>query len=151
MRLTRTVITNTPLERVFEYLSDFTSTTEWDPGTVRTSRVSGDGGVGTVYANTSRFNGRETALEYTVIEFEPPHRIVLRGVNRTVTAIDTITAERTDDGRTRVTYDANFTFRGIASLAAPFLGKAFRTLGDEAERGLQFALDLLGSADQHNG
>ncbi len=49
-------------ERVFAYLADFTHTEEWDPGTVRTHRVSGDGGVGTTYANTSRFLGRETDL-----------------------------------------------------------------------------------------
>ena len=38
---------------MFAYLSDFTTTNEWDPGTVSTERVSGDGGVGTTYHNTS--------------------------------------------------------------------------------------------------
>ena len=46
---------------VFAYLSDFTTTTEWDPGTVRTTRESGDGGIGTRYRNVSRFLGRETS------------------------------------------------------------------------------------------
>ncbi|MFF0270923.1 SRPBCC family protein [Kribbella sp. NPDC004536] len=45
----REVAVAAPLERVFDYLSDFTSTEEWDPGTVRTSLVSGNGGVGTTF------------------------------------------------------------------------------------------------------
>lgn len=34
---------------VWDYLSDFTNTEEWDPPTESTERVSGDGGVGTLY------------------------------------------------------------------------------------------------------
>ena len=32
----KTVIVDKPLDAVFDYLSDFTTTTEWDPGTVAT-------------------------------------------------------------------------------------------------------------------
>ena len=40
MRLERTVYTpRTPTE-TFTYLADFTSTNEWDPGTVSTTRTS---------------------------------------------------------------------------------------------------------------
>lgn len=146
MRITRTVTTSRPRQQVFDYLADFTTTTDWDPGTVRTQRISGDGGIGTKYANTSRFNGRETQLTYVVVECEPPSSIVLRGENATVVAVDTMTFEDAANGGTRVTYDANFTFKGLARIAVPFLGKAFRTLGDEAEQGLQRALDALASA-----
>ena len=139
MRLTRSVVSPRSVEDVFAYLSDFTTTTEWDPGSVLTTRISGDGGVGTKYANRSRFNGRETELEYTVVDYVPNVRVQLRGENKTVTAIDTITVESTPDG-TRVTYDALFTFRGIAAVAAPFLKGAFKRLGDEAEAGLRKAL-----------
>jgi len=139
MRLTRSVVSPRTVEDVFAYLSDFTTTTDWDPGSILTTRISGDGGIGTKYANRSRFNGRETELEYTVIDFVPNARVQLRGENKTVTAVDTITVEATPDG-TRVTYDALFTFRGIAAIAAPFLKGAFKRLGDEAEAGLRTAL-----------
>ena len=69
MRIERTVTTPTPLPTVFAYLSDFTTTTEWDPGTVRTVRESGNGGTGTRYRNTSRFAGRETELVYVKAGF----------------------------------------------------------------------------------
>lgn len=142
MRISRTVTTGTSPAEAFAYLSDFTTTTQWDPGTVRTQRLSGDGGVGTRYANTSRFNGRETQLTYEVIEFRPGALIRLRGSNGTVEAIDTITVLPEGSG-SRVTYDADFRFKGVAVIAAPFLRGAFRRLGDAAETGLRTALDAL--------
>jgi hypothetical protein len=66
MRLQKTVVTGKPLGKVFDYLSDFTSTTDWDPGTVTTVRLHGDGGVGTTYLNTSGFLGRQTELRYVM-------------------------------------------------------------------------------------
>ena len=38
MKLLKTVIVEKPLDAVFSYLSDFTTTTDWDPGTVTTVR-----------------------------------------------------------------------------------------------------------------
>lgn len=139
MRITRTVASRRSAAEVFAYLSDFSTTTQWDPGTVSTERLSGDGGVGTRYSNTSKFNGRQTHLIYEVIEFVPGERIRLRGENDSITAIDTITVSPVFDGA-RITYDADFTFKGIAAIAAPFLRGAFRKLGDEAAVGLRKAL-----------
>ena len=91
MRLQKTVVVDKPLDAVFDYLADFTTTTEWDPGTVVTVNHHGDGGVGTTYLNTSTFLGRETQLTYVVREFVPGERIRLRGENKTVIAVDTMT------------------------------------------------------------
>jgi carbon monoxide dehydrogenase subunit G len=142
MKLQRTVETTATPEAVFGYLSDFTRTTEWDPGTVSTTRVEGDGGVGTVYANVSEFNGRRTDLRYTVIDHVPHSLFRLRGENKTVTAIDTMEIAAVGP-HTRVTYTADFTFKGLAKLVTPFLGGAFKKLGDEAEQGLREALAKL--------
>src|ERR1019366_886507 len=90
MRLRKTVFVDKPLDAVFDYLSDFTTTTEWDPGTVATVHQHGDGGVGTTYLNTSTFLGRKTQLTYIVREFIPGKRIRLRGENKTVIAVDTM-------------------------------------------------------------
>lgn len=147
MRISRTVEVATPLSKVFAYLTDFTTTTEWDPGTVRTVRVSGDGGVGTTYRNVSRFRGRETQLTYEVTELVPEQRFALRGENKTLVARDTMEFAATSTGGTRVTYTADFTFRGLAGLVSPLLrlvlGGAFQQLGDEAERGLRETLSTI--------
>lgn len=143
MQISRTVEVDTPLEKVFAYLSDFTTTTEWDPGSVRTVRVSGDGGVGTTYHNTSTFNGRETEVVYEVTELVEHQRFALRGENKTIIARDTMEFAATPGGGSRVTYTADFTFKGLAKLVAPFLGGAFKKLGDEAEQGLREHLGKL--------
>jgi carbon monoxide dehydrogenase subunit G len=142
MRLVRSVTTEASAKRAFSYLSDFTTTTEWDPGTVETVRVSGDGDVGTVYENRSRLAGRESRLTYVVTERRPNESITFRGTNDSVTAVDTIAFAPEGKG-TRVTYTADFTFKGAAKLVAPLLRPAFKKLGDQAEAGLREHLARL--------
>jgi len=142
VRLVRKVSVERPLETVFGYLSDFTTTEEWDPATVSTVRVSGDGGVGTSYLNTSRFAGRETELTYVVEELVPQRRLALRGANRSVVAHDTMDFRWT--GRaTEVTYTAEFEFQGVARLAGVLLRPALKKLADDAEGGMRRALQAL--------
>jgi uncharacterized protein YndB with AHSA1/START domain len=57
-KIERTMTVQKPLDQVWAYLTDFTNTEEWDPPTVSTTRISGDGGVGTVYRNVSKILGR---------------------------------------------------------------------------------------------
>ena len=114
----KTVVVDKPLDVVFNYLSDFTTTTEWDPGTVVTVNHHGDGGVGTTYHNTSTFLGRKTQLTYVVREFIPRKRIRLRGENKTLIAVDTMTFRNIDAG-TEVIYTAEFTFKGLGPSPRP--------------------------------
>lgn len=139
MRLRKTVVVDRPLQAVFDYLADFTTTTEWDPGTVSTVREQGDGGVGTTYRNTSEFLGRTTELRYVVQELVPAQRIRLRGENKTVASTDTMTVREVDGG-TEVTYAAEFDFKGTARFLAPLLRPALERLGRQAETGLRQAL-----------
>lgn len=142
MRLRKIVNVEKPLDKVFAYLSDFTTTTEWDPGTVKTVRITGEGAVGTEYLNTSTFAGRETQLTYVLQELVPNQRIALRGENKAVIAHDTMIFRAAGSG-TEVTYTADFTFRGITRLLAPFMTPAFARLGNEAEAGMAQALARL--------
>ena len=60
----RTITVSQPIAQVWAYLSDFTTTQEWDPPTVSTVRQSGDReGVGTTYLNVSEFLGYETETQ----------------------------------------------------------------------------------------
>jgi Polyketide cyclase / dehydrase and lipid transport len=142
MKLRRTVVVTNPLKAVFDYLSDFTTTTDWDPGTVITMREHGNGGVGTTYVNTSRFLGRTTWLTYLVEELADQQLIRLRGENKTVIAVDTMTFRSVDAG-TEVTYTAELTFKGPSRFIAPLLKPAFERLGNKAEAGMREALNRL--------
>ena len=138
----RHVTATAPVTTVFAYLSDFTTTNEWDPATVRTERLTGTGDVGTTYRNVSRFAGRESELRYTVTERRTPRAITLRGENSTVVATDTITVEPAGTG-SAVTYRAVFQLRGVWKAVQVLFRPAFRRLGDDAEAGLRAALARL--------
>ena len=142
MKVQKTVIVDKPLDAVFGYLPDFTTTTDWDPGTVTTVRRHGNGGVGTTYLNTSTFLGRTTQLTYVVDELVDQELIRLRGENKTVIAVDTMTFRPVASG-TEVTYTAEFTFKGPSRIAAPLLKPAFKRLGNRAEAGMRKALNRL--------
>ena len=123
-------------EELFRYFSDFTTSNEWDPNTVKTVRLTGEGGIGSTYSNTSKFNGRESSLVYEVIEFKPNTLVRLRGENKNITAVDTMSI--VDHGDTRTfTYEAKFRLKGLGNLISPFLSKAFKKLANDAEIGLR--------------
>ncbi len=142
MYVERTFTVPRPVDHVFDYLSDFTTTNEWDPGTVETTRTSGDGGVGTTYANTSEFMGRRTDLTYETLAHERPHRVQFRGTNKTATATDTMSFAPAGDGSsTQITYRADFSFVFPISLVAPvlFRGKLDK-LADEVVEQIEESL-----------
>ena len=143
MRLQKTVTVDKPVDKVFAYLSDFATTTEWDPGTVQTVRIAGRRGCRHRSTGTPRSSpAGQTQLTYVVHELVPNQRIALRGENTTVIAHDTMTF-RTSGGGTEVTYTADFTFKGLTRFLAPLLKPAVNRLGDRAEAGMRDALARL--------
>ena len=140
MKVERTLALTPPPAEVFAYLADFTTNPEWDPAGVRTTLMSGDGGVGTKYHNVSTFRGKEAELVYEVIEHDAPRKIVLRGENESLIAVDTMTFRPTADGGTELTYSADFTLKGPLRWFGWVAAPAFKKLGDEAEEGLLSAI-----------
>ena len=142
IEMEREVTTAVAPDRVFAYLSDFTTTEQWEPATVRTVRISGDGGVGTRYANTSRFAGRTSDLEYEELGVTPGQSIQLRGHNDSLIAHDIITVTACEGG-SKVTYRIEFAFQGWLRWAEPILRIPVGSLMDNGVRGLQRELAKL--------
>lgn len=139
--LHRQVPTRWTAEEVFAYLLDFSHAEEWDSGTVRCERVSGDGGVGTRYRNVSRFLGRETELDYTTEAVDPERRaFTVAGGNKTVASRDTVTVTETPQG-SLVDYRAELDFAGLARFVTPLLAPALKRLGDNTAAQLGRVLD----------
>lgn len=137
----RTIRTPTSPDVVFPYLADFENAPEWDAGTVSCRRIHGDGAVGSVYRNTSRFMGNTVELDYTLEEATRP-TVRLVGRNKSTQSTDTIVV--TPDGTgSRVDYTAEFVFAGVFKVLAPLLTPFLKKLGDDAERSLKKALDGL--------
>ncbi len=139
----RLVEIDRPVEPVFAYLSDFTHTEQWDPGTVRTSRTDdGPLRVGSTFHNVSMFRGRETELDYRLLRLDPDSHLTFTGVNRTVEATDDM-AFRADGERTVITYRAHFSFRRWARFTEPFLRYGFRRIADDTVIQLKRTLESL--------
>lgn len=132
MHVERTFSVARPAAEVFAALGDFTSTNEWDPGTVTTTRTSGDGGLGTTYANTSQFMGRKVELNYETTTYDSPFRLQFRGVNKSATATDSMSFTATSESVTQIHYRADFEFHGVLKYVAPLLiRRKLDTLADD--------------------
>ena len=144
----RELVVERPVAHVFAYLSDFTHTEQWDPGTITTRRTDGDGplAVGSTFHNTSEYRGRRTELDYRLVRLDPDEHLTFTGANKTVEATDDLAfrAEPADDGeRTVITYRAHFRFKGVFALAEPFLRKGFEPIADDTVSQLKRTLESL--------
>ena len=129
-----------PPDEMFAYLSDFSSTQEWDPGVIEAERF-GDAPVreGTEFRLLASFLGRKIPLTYRIVEYDPPSAVTFRGESSTVVSLDRITFEPSEMG-TLITYDADLALKGLFKLASPLLGVAFRRVGARALAGLRKTL-----------
>jgi carbon monoxide dehydrogenase subunit G len=136
-RYETTVHTPRPAADVFAYLSDFSTTAEWDPGVTAARRLdSGPLGPGSRFSVTASFLGRDAELEYSITDYEPQRRVVLRGENATTVSLDEITFEP-EAGGTRVGYSADLQLKGPLRVLHPALGLVFKRIGDRAADGLR--------------
>ena len=136
-----TISSPRPASEVFAYLSDFSTTQEWDPGVAEAERLDdGPIAVGSRFHVVAEFMGRKTPLVYAVVAYDAPHSITLRGDNATVISLDTIAFEPTARGGTRVSYDADLTLKGPLGLGDPLLKLVFNRIGDRAVDGLRGTL-----------
>lgn len=140
-RLREQVETTLPIEDTFAFVADFANAQLWDPGVATSERLNpGPVGVGARYQLGVRMRGRVSPMEYRVTAFEPGRRVVLTGEGSGVAAVDDIRFERTATG-TRIDYTADIRLTGLLRFAQPFLGGAFRKVGQDAVAGMRRALD----------
>ena len=138
-----TVSVNTPksVEEAFAFVGDLSHFEDWDPGVVRSSQTDGDGpGLGARYEVEVSSVGGTMTLVYEITDFDEPSRVVAEASSSTLTSVDTITVVPDGAGAV-VTYDAQLTLNGIWKVGEPFLGLAFKRIGDRAATGLIEALE----------
>ena len=135
------VDTARPPDEMFAYLSDFSSTQEWDPGVIEAERLR-DAPIrnGTEFRLLASFLGRKIPLTYRIVEYDPPSAVTFRGESSTVVSLDRITFEPSERA-TRITYDADLALKGPFKLASPLLEVAFKRVGTRALAGLHKTLE----------
>jgi carbon monoxide dehydrogenase subunit G len=139
VRVQRVFSVDRPMETVVDYLKDFSHAEEWDPGTISCHRLdSGPVKVGSGWHNVSKFNGRQTQLEYRLIQMENDH-LVFQGRNKTATSTDDMVFTSLRDG-TSIAYLADIRFHGVVRLLDPFFKRPFEKLADETVASMTDAL-----------
>ena len=127
----------------FEYLSRFSNASEWDPG-VRAGEMLTDEPIrlGSRFLLLTGFATRTVRLEYEIIDFAPPTRIVLRAENSFLRSTDTIAVNTLGSGAL-VVYDSLLEPIRPCRIADPLLGWWFARLGNRAAGGLRRVLNAV--------
>jgi polyketide cyclase/dehydrase/lipid transport protein len=148
-RYTATLETPRKRRDVAAYLTDFSTTQEWDPGVVEAQRLDhGPVGPGSRFRVVARFLGRRAELTYEIVRHDSDELVRLRGENTTVVSIDTMRFSDTPGGGTRVSYEADLTLKGPLRALDPLLGLAFNRVGDRAAAGLRAELTSAQAASR---
>lgn len=141
MRFEEQFETEASPQTAFDFASDFTNLSVWDPTIVSVRKSPGKtGGSGTQYRVRLRFLGATTELDYRVRVYDEPSRAVLVGKAAWCTATDTVIVEPHDKG-SRVRWIADIRFLSPLSLFDPILRLLFRGSVEEAVRRLKIALN----------
>lgn len=139
-----TVTTSMPAEEVFDYVADLRNLATWDPETTMVEQTS-EGeptGVGATFRlRIERWLVPDTTLDYEVVEFERPRRVVARATGEGVDGVDTFTVSPTGDGGSAVVYATEIELTGVAKLTKPIAGAAVKRSGEKTRAGLERALN----------
>jgi hypothetical protein len=142
-RLHERIETKLATDVAFPFVADFANSSRWDPGVAASERIGeGPTAVGSRYRLMVRIGGRTAPMEYVIEALEAGRRVVLRGSGSGVRAIDDIRFEPFEGG-TRVDYTADIHLSGPMRLLEPFLGGAFRKIGQNAMAGMKRTLDAM--------
>jgi NAD(P)-dependent dehydrogenase (short-subunit alcohol dehydrogenase family) len=142
-----TALSELSAEETFDYLAEFSSAAEWDPGVSGAQRLDdGPVGLGSAFRLDVSVAGRAVPLDYRVVSYQRPHRVVLLGENDTIRSEDTVTVAPRTGGGSVLTYDADLRLKGVAAVFNPFLAIPFRRIGDRGLSGLRRVLSA-GAAD----
>lgn len=139
---TGTVDTTMSPEEAFDYMAEFSHTSEWDPNCETAERTTPDPlGVGSRFdLKFSGIAGKQLELGYEMKEFERPSRFVLEADEDHVRSLDTIEITPKGSGAT-VTYNAQLELKGAFKLADPILGMGLSKAGSEARDCLERKLN----------
>ena len=149
-RYTATLETPNARGDVAAYLTDFSTTQQWDPGVVEAERLDhGPVAIGSRFRVVARFLGRRAELTYEIVRHDPGELVTLRGQSATVVSLDTMRFSDTPDGGTRVSYEADLTLKAPLRALDPLLRLAFNRVGDRAAAGLQAELASGHAAGRH--
>jgi uncharacterized protein YndB with AHSA1/START domain len=110
------VTINRPVEAVFAFVADGEKCPQWRPGVLDIKRISGDGSVGTMYAQGVRGPmGRRIAADYKITASEPNRRLEFQTVTGPARPHGRYDFEAAEGG-TRLTFALDAELTGLRKL-----------------------------------
>jgi hypothetical protein len=129
-----------PPTETFAYLAAFDNIRDWDPSVASAKRLDdGEVRLGSAFEVVVRVGKRALPLRYEVVRFESGELIALEANARWFRSYDVISVTARSAGSV-ASYDALLELKSLAKLAAPFMGRAFEKIGDDAAAGLRRVL-----------
>jgi len=130
-----------PVHEAFAYISDFSTTQEWDSTATRAAKLTpGPIAVGTRFAVNCAAPIGSIDLEYTVTQLEADREIELSGSSRFFDICDRITFTPTNKG-TRIDYRAEFKFPPSLQRVAKSFDAGLQRMGKHSLEGMRAALE----------
>jgi dehydrogenase/reductase SDR family protein 12 len=130
-----------PIEEVFAYVSDFTTTIEWDATATRAQKLTpGPLRIGTEFEVECALPVGSIQLHYRILKLEPHRLIELEGSSKFFTVRDTITFTPSDKG-THIDYKAEFEFITLLKPLLFLSAGGLEKMGRESVAGLAKALE----------
>lgn len=111
-----------PVDDVFAFVADSTNDPGWCKNVLECEQVEGDGpGPGARYRAVHKPGPKASELAITVLEYEPPRRIVYEQVDDAGTFVVTYDLEPAGDGRTRITQTDETSWNGVFKVLSPLM------------------------------
>ena len=139
--LNETADVSRPVDEAFAYVSDFTTTTEWDATALRATKLTPRViAVGTEFEVVCALPIGSINLHYRIEELETNKLIVLRGRSRFFDIQDRISFSPSARGTT-IDYRAEFFFKPLFNSLGSLFRKGLEKMGRESVAGLAQALE----------
>jgi uncharacterized membrane protein len=132
IRLESSRIISRPLEEVFNYVSDFRNTSQWQSGFIEVRQTpESPVGKGTRITFVRTFLGRKIEGISEVMEFEPHVKYSFKSISGPIPISVSRSFEQTTDG-TKVTQILEMKPGGFFALAEPLIARSLRRDGESA-------------------
>src|SRR5487761_615583 len=106
-----------PQNALFRYLADFSNSASWDP-IVTDASVGEPGEIGlnsTFHLNIKTPRGLQPFV-FTIIEYDPPQKIVLESITKTYFTRDAIAIRFVTEDESELDYRSTLRLRGFAAI-----------------------------------